>query len=115
MIARMVHGNLAKSICDAAWGQFVGCLVSKAEYAGKHAVAVDPRGTSQRCAKCGAVVKKTLEQREHRCSCGFVTHRDHNAALNVEALGLERGVVDQSVESRSWTLEARPNLVGRVV
>jgi putative transposase len=87
-IRRMVHGNLAKSIHDAAWGMAIHAFDSKAEGAGKWSVPVDPRGTSQRCASCGAVVKKLLEEREHRCPCGFVTHRDHNASLNIEALGL---------------------------
>jgi putative transposase len=87
-IARMVHGTLAKSIYDAAWGQFIQCLALKAENAGKHCIAVDPRGTSQACSACGTVVTKTLEEREHRCSCGFVAHRDHNAALNIIARGL---------------------------
>jgi putative transposase len=91
-ISRMVHGNLAKSIHDAGWGVAINALTSKAESAGKWAVAIDPRGTSQMCARCGAVVKKTLDEREHSCpSCGFVTHRDHNAALNIEARGLRVG------------------------
>ena len=84
----MVHGNLAKSIHDAAWGQFIHDLTCKAESAGKHAVAVDPRGTSQRCSACGAVVQKSLGDREHACACGLVVHRDLNAARNILALGL---------------------------
>lgn len=91
-IERMVHGNLAKSIYDAAWSQFLRVLASKAESAGKWSVPVDPRGASQRCSRCGTVVTKTLDQREHCCpSCGFVAHRDHNAALNIVALGLSAG------------------------
>ena len=46
-ISRMVHGNLAKSIYDASWGQFLRCLALKAEEAGRHVIAVDPRGTSR--------------------------------------------------------------------
>lgn len=89
VVSRMVHGTLAKSIKDAAWGQLLRVLACKAESAGKWCIPVDPRGTSQRCCRCGTVVKKALDEREHRCpSCGFVTHRDHNAALNIEALGL---------------------------
>lgn len=96
-ISRMVHGNLGKSIYDAAWGQFLRALQSKAEGAGKWCVAVDPRGTSQRCSSCGAVVKKALDERQHRCpSCGFVAHRDHNAALNIIALGLSAGQLTEA-------------------
>jgi len=88
-ISRMVHGNLAKSIHDAAWGQFLGVLTCKAEGAGKYAVAVDPRGTSQTCPACGTVAAKSLDQREHRCeSCGFTAHRDHAAAQVILGRGL---------------------------
>lgn len=97
-IRRMVKsldGHLAKSINDAAWAQFIRCLALKAEEAGKHLIAVDPRGTTQRCSGCGETVKKTLSEREHRCDsesgCGLVLGRDHNAARNILALGLERG------------------------
>jgi putative transposase len=96
-ISRMVHGNLAKSICDAAWGVFLRCLALKAEEAGKHVVAVDPRGTSQACAACGTVVSKTLDERRHRCpSCGFEAHRDHNAALVILGRGLRPGQLTEA-------------------
>lgn len=83
--------SLSKSINDAAWGQFIGCLISKAEKAGKWAISVDPRGTSQRCSGCGETVKKALACRVHECpACGLVLDRDHNAALNVLRLGYSR-------------------------
>ena len=92
-ISRMVHGTLAKSIHDAAWGQFLWCLACKAEEAGKHCIAVDPRGTSQRCSRCGADVPKDLKVREHVCDrCGLRLHRDHNAALNIVALGTSAAI-----------------------
>ena len=87
-ISRMVHGNLAKSINDAAWGTFLHALQSKAENAGKWCVPVDPRGTSQTCPQCGTVAKKTLDERKHECSCGFSAHRDHAAALCILGRGL---------------------------
>jgi hypothetical protein len=59
-------------------------------------VPVDPRWTSQTCSACGTVVKKQLRQREHRCGCGFVAHRDHNAALNVLARGLRAGQLTEA-------------------
>ncbi len=99
-ISHMVRGNLGKSIHDAAWGQFLRALSCKAESAGKWCVPVDPRGTSQRCSSCGAVVKKALDERQHCCpSCGFVTHRDHNAALNIIALGLSAGQLTEAFSS----------------
>ena len=38
-----------------------------------------------------------LRQREHRCDCGFITHRDHNAALNVLARGLRAGQLTKAL------------------
>jgi len=86
-IAQMVRGNLAKSILDAAWGELISQLVYKAEHAGKWAIPVNPRGTSQRCSGCGDVVQKTLAERWHDCPCGTSLDRDVNAARNVLRLG----------------------------
>ena len=45
---------------------------------------VDPRGTSQECSQCGAVVRKTLSERVHWCTnCGLPADRDFNASLNI--------------------------------
>jgi putative transposase len=58
---------LAKSIADAAWNQLVQYTMSKAEEAGRRVVLVDPRYTSQRCSRCGQLVKKDLSVRMHSC------------------------------------------------
>ena len=87
-IAGLKRSRLAKSVSDAAWGQFLHALDVKAEEAGRTVVRVDPRGTSQECAGCGHTpdTKKTLAVRTHECeSCGLVLDRDHNAALNILA------------------------------
>jgi len=77
--------RLAKSISDAGWVKFVLILTSKAESAGRMVIKVDPSYTSQDCSQCGHRVKKSLALREHRCiKCGFVAHRDHNAAINIK-------------------------------
>jgi putative transposase len=55
--------RLSKSISDAAWSLFLRCLAPKAEEAGKLAVGVNPRGTTQRCSGCGKLVPKTLRDR----------------------------------------------------
>lgn len=86
-IRELASGPLGKSILDAGWRVLLQAIVCKAESAGKHAVAVDPRGTSQECSACGATVKKDLSERTHRCACGCVLDRDHNAALNILARG----------------------------
>jgi putative transposase len=80
---------LAKAVNDAGWAQFISILHCKAEEAGVHVVAVDPRGTSQICSWCGAHVPKALAERVHRCpGCGVVAGRDHNSAREVHARGL---------------------------
>lgn len=87
-IKGMVRSNLAKSILDVAWGELVWQLSYKAESAGRWAIPVNPKGTSIRCSACGADVPKTLAMRRHECSCGASLGRDHNAAINVLALGM---------------------------
>jgi putative transposase len=73
----------SKSIADAAWGMFLGFTSYKAESAGRRVVQVDPRNTSQICSNCGEIVKKSLSERIHRCTCGYVEDRDVNAARNI--------------------------------
>lgn len=95
----MAHGNLAKSIMDAAWSILLSQVRYKAESAGVYAIAVNPRGTSQICSGCGQNVPKKLSQRTHSCpQCGLVLGRDHNAGRNILALGISAaGVSLQNV------------------
>ena len=90
-ITRMLGNHcLAKSIADAAWDQFASYTRYKAEEADRTYIEVDPRGTSQRCSQCGAVVKKSLNIRVHQCpECGLEIDRDLNAAYNILRLGLQ--------------------------
>jgi putative transposase len=90
-VNRMVHKHcLAKSISDAAWAQFSTYLAYKAEGAGRHVVAVNPSYTSQTCSACGHRQKMPLFERTFRCPCcALVLDRDHNASLNILALGLQ--------------------------
>ena len=84
-IKGLAAGMLAKHVHDAGWGQFIEILAGKAESAGRELIAVDPRGTSQECSRCGAVVRKSLAVRVHACpACGLVLGRDHNAAIIIE-------------------------------
>ena len=80
---------LSKAISDAAWNQLVTFTLYKAASADRVCGQFDPRGTSQRCSACGAVVIKDLSQRIHECPCGLRLDRDHNAALNILSLGLQ--------------------------
>jgi putative transposase len=93
-VRNMVKNHqLAKSISDAGWSQFLTILTFKAASAGKRVQAVNPAFTSQRCSgpACGVIVAKGLSVRWHACpNCGTSLHRDHNAALNILRLGREQ-------------------------
>jgi putative transposase len=87
----MLHNHcLAKSISDAAWAQFLGFLQYKAEYAGRRVIPINPAYTSQNCSSCGHRQALCLSERIYRCACcGLIIDRDHNAALNILAIGLK--------------------------
>jgi len=89
-INRMLHNHcLAKSISDAAWGQFAELLSYKAAWAGRRYVAINPAYTSQDCSGCSHRQKMPLSERTYTCPCcGLVIDRDLNAALNILGVGL---------------------------
>jgi len=91
-IANLVKNHrLAKSIGDAAWGQFLHWLRYYGGIASVPVMAVPPHFTSQDCSGCGTRVQKSLSIRTHVCpGCGLVLDRDHNAALNILVLALNR-------------------------
>jgi putative transposase len=92
--------HLAKAISDASWGTFLSVLENKAANAGRRVWKVAAAFTSQDCSQCGNRVKKSLAVREHRCiGCGYVAHRDHNAALNIAAKGWAQSVAASGVPS----------------
>ena len=81
--------SITRGIADVAWGQFVQFTTYKAADAGRVVVRVNPRGTTQMCSGCHAIVPKDLRVRIHDCPhCALVLNRDHNAALNILARGL---------------------------
>lgn len=85
-VAGMLRNRrLARRISDAGWGQFIELLTGKAASAGCRVELVDARNTSQACSSCGVIVRKSLAVRVHKCACGCVLDRDHNAAINVLA------------------------------
>jgi putative transposase len=92
-IKNMVKNHyLAKSISDASWAKFIKYVSYKAESAGKKVIFVNPRNTSQICSGCGAIVKKSLSVRVHKCpSCGLEIDRDVNAAINILRAGTAPG------------------------
>ncbi len=89
-ISNMVRNHcFAKSISDVSWSRFIQMLEYKAENAGIQVVKVNPKYTSQICSNCWNIVKKSLQERTHKCSCGLEMDRDLNAAINILKLGQE--------------------------
>lgn len=111
-VAALSRSLLSKSFHDASWGVLLRCLTSKAEEAGKYAVPVDHRETSQLCSSCGRVVHKDLSERVHRCICGLTIDRDHNSAITVCARGRRAlEMLNVSVDGEvSWKDETKPFL-----
>ncbi|MDA4116356.1 MAG: transposase [Thaumarchaeota archaeon] len=91
------NNSLASAIMDASWGQLRRMTAYKAERRGGRVISVDPNGTSQKCSRCGAVVRKELSLRTHACPrCGLTIDRDVNAAQNILKAGLEQARVEES-------------------
>ncbi|NEU79588.1 RNA-guided endonuclease TnpB family protein [Nostoc sp. UIC 10630] len=90
-VKNMVKNHcLAKSINDVSWGFFRRWLEYFAVKFNTKVVAINPRMTSQKCSDCGAIVKKSLSTRTHKCSCGCELQRDVNAAKNILNLAKAR-------------------------
>jgi len=89
-IANMVKNhNLAKSISDAGWYQYIQWLDYYGKIWDKVVIAVNPAYTSQDCSNCGHRAKKTLSTRTHSCpNCKVEICRDTNAALNILKKGM---------------------------
>ncbi len=105
----LARTRLAKSILDAAWGQFLDILTAVAVKRGKQVLRVDPRGTSQNCCVCEERVPKTLSERVHDCPrCGS-WDRDLNAAIEILKRGLRspriRGDIGGRWDCRSLAVE----------
>ena len=110
--------NLAKSINDAGWGQFLSFLTYKAEEAGCYVERVSPRNTSKKCPVCGYIHKEmTLSVRDWVCPvCHTVHDRDINAAVNIlnKTIGRvpaeftlgEISSMDDPVDSNIYTLKS---------
>ena len=81
--------GLNRALLDVAPSTLISYISYKAERAGGTVVQVNPAYSSQDCSSCGVRVPKALCERLHRCSCGRVLHRDHNAAVNILKRALE--------------------------
>jgi putative transposase len=89
-LIQISNSGMAKAMLDASWGKFMNYVRYKAENAGKYAVQVIAKGTTQDCCVCGKTVPKDLSVRVHICPyCGTVMPRDYNSSLNIKLRGLE--------------------------
>ena len=90
-VAGMVKNrHLAKSIMDAAFGEFRRQLEYKTTRSGARLHVVDRwYRSSKTCSGCGSVkAKLSLSERTYRCdSCGLAIDRDLNAAINICVAG----------------------------
>jgi len=108
-VKSMLEGSRnGRNTAEVGWRDFITILKHHGNKRGCHVVEVDPEDTSKECNQCGVKTEKPLWVREHSCpSCGYITDRDHNAALNVWERGLQKlGVVhseDTPVETATAT------------
>lgn len=87
--------HLALSITDAAFGEFRRQVEYKSKINGCNLVFADRwYPSSKTCSNCGKVkAKLSLSERVFKCDgCGFVCHRDLNAAINLRNLAPSSGV-----------------------
>ena len=82
--------HLAKSVSDAAFGEFRRQLEYKTARSGAALHVVDRwYRSSKTCSKCGSVkAKLSLAERTYTCdNCGLTMDRDLNAAINILVAG----------------------------
>ena len=87
----LVRTKLAKSMTDAALGEFRRNLEYKAIWNRKRMAVVDRwYPSSKTCHVCGAInAALTLADRSWTCICGAHHDRDFNASLNIKFEGLK--------------------------
>lgn len=87
-------------------------LKYKAHQNGSEVVEVDAHYTSQRCPKCGRILKENRDHRLHMyiCDrCGYRSNDDRIAAMNIQMLGTMyvSGVPNPSYQSKHDTTDAK--------
>lgn len=82
--------GLNRSISDQGWGQFAHFVAYKAEEAGGQTIKVNPARTSQTCAECGHVDRRSRHGKRFCCiGCGGTTDADVNAGQEILARALK--------------------------
>lgn len=83
--------KLSRCIADAGFGGFRRQVEYKARFRNRHVSIIGRfEPTSKMCCQCGQPHSMTLSDRVMRCDCGNVMDRDHNAAVNIHRIGLDR-------------------------
>lgn len=103
--------NLAKSISDVGWSQFVSLVEYKAGWSNTEIVRHDRFfASSKTCSDCGAVNQSlVLSERMWVCaSCGAVHDRDTNAAINLKPKLLRESQKVTPVEIRAAVTHSAP-------
>lgn len=80
--------SLNRVMLDAGFGLLERMIVAKAEEAARMIVRVDARFSSQTCNRCGHCERENRRRRRFACrQCGFATHADIAAALEIRRRG----------------------------
>lgn len=102
---------LAQALSDASMSKFIRLLEYKCAWYGKDLIKIDRFfPSSKRCNTCGHVVEVLpLSIREWACPvCGVIHDRDHNAALNILAVGQTDRINAQGDRRRLSKALAKP-------
>ena len=77
--------GLNRGILDAAPSMLIGMLKTNAAEAGSVFAQANPRSLkpTQRCHRCGALVRNALAERRHVCACCADCGHDENAAKTI--------------------------------
>lgn len=84
----LANGKLSKAIADSGFYEFRRQLEYKTKLYGSKLVLADRWfPSSKTCSNCGKKKESlSLSERTFSCECGFVCHRDVNAAINLVRL-----------------------------
>ncbi len=112
--------NLAQSISDCGWSEFIRQLQYKAEWYGKNVIKIGRFEASTKiCSACGTTNHNlTLADRKWLCAeCGSFHDRDENAAKNIKAFALRnsgRGTSVAPVEMSAVVESAKQEYLGSI-
>ncbi len=90
-VSGLARTNLAKSVHDSGWNEFVRMLQYKGKRRGCEVIIIDRFFPSTRqCRHCGHLNTVELRDRTYECeSCSETLDRDLNAAKNIRQKGIE--------------------------